>query len=760
MLFTPDFETAVDTSPFGFCMINGNTFEIIHANPAFASMFSLPPELKGEYLDQIFPSALTSDIFMQASVSFEFEHCLQIENKNDRWIMVRGEKITQRGSIYYVLWLTDVTVSKTAEMRMKEAVEMKSNLLATMSHEIRTPMQAVYGVLELISEDAKKENRNNILDMATIGKNSASDLLEILDDVLDLAKLDADKMELDHFEVPIRTLCRGINEALSFKKQTRVALLDDIESDVPFVVKGDPKRLRQIITNLMGNAIKFTFEGSVTLKVTTKPVHLESDSLVLRFEINDTGIGMSQEVCDKLFQPFTQADNTTTRKFGGTGLGLSICKKLVTLMGGEIGVFSTEGKGSTFWFEIPTAEVSTDQNTVELPNLEGLAILVVEDHPKGVREIENSLRSMGADVESCGTFEEGLSLMKARPFDVAVVDHGLPDRLGLELLKLISDQQMNTGLIMYTVHDDYQLQNALRTIGATFLAKPASRAGLGEAVKNAAKKTGGVSLAGPRKLLIAEDTEAVRTILKGQLKLLKVDADFVENGALALDALESGEYGILFTDLHMPEMDGYEVIKAIRTRETDEDLNRFPVVVLTADVQMAQRQSYLSHGFDECLLKPVSLGQFKKLLIRWGLLDPEMTSDNETPEETEKEEEKAATENVPAVDQEAMENIMGGVNADTVEMLQMFADMTEPLILDIQKAYEDHNWHQFEELGHSLKGSARSACCPVMGDIASDIQEHAKANSVEENQELLEKLLDEFDRVKAEIKTLADKHCL
>ena len=239
--------------------------------------------------------------------------------------------------------------------------DMKSNFLATMSHEIRTPMQTIYGLLELIEEEKPNEKIQTMVDIA---RNSASGLLEILDDVLDLAKMDADKMELDLFEVPVRLLVRGLLEALSVKVHSAgINLIDDIKQDVPFVIKGDPKRLRQIIMNLAGNAIKFTQSGSVTVRVSTETQHIKAPDIpggvALRFEVIDTGIGMPKEVCDKLFNSFTQADSSTSRKFGGTGLGLSIAKKLVELMKGQIGVYSTVGKGSTFWFEIPTEEVDT-----------------------------------------------------------------------------------------------------------------------------------------------------------------------------------------------------------------------------------------------------------------------------------------------------------------------------------------------------------------------------------------------------------------
>ena len=744
----------LDRLPVGLCVLrfSRKKMDIVYVNPVMAGLIG-HTAVTGKAFDDVWPdkdAARFIKLLMSPAPPTTYVLKAPASTGHTRWVKFDIARDLWEGEDALWLWGTDVSADKESEQKLRAdveradaAAEMKSNFLATMSHEIRTPMQTIYGLLELIADEKPGEK---IAAMVGTAQNAASGLLEILDDILDLTKMDADKMELDVFEVPVRTLVRGILEALAVKVHGKtIDLKDDIAQDVPFVIIGDPKRLRQIIMNLTGNALKFTEKGSVTVRVTQHCQHIDVPSrhVGLRFEVIDTGIGMNPETCARLFQSFTQADNTTARKYGGTGLGLSISKKLVELMGGRIGVESTPGKGSTFWFEIPTQEVSTHVTTVQLPSLAGISVLSVEDHPQGAKEIVNSLRSMGATVESCPSYAEGLDLARRRPFDVAVIDQGLPDGLGLDLIKQIMAIRPAMGMIMYTVRDDAGLQHSLQALGATYLTKPAGRAGLGEAVRDAASKTAHIAVGGPTRMLIAEDTESVRDVLRRQLDKIGVEADFIGNGRTALEALQTGQYGILITDLHMPEIDGYELVAKIRATEKDTG-RHFPVIALTADVQMAQRDVYLRHGFDECLLKPVSLGQFRRLMIRWGLLADVPTDASPA--------DHALAPHKSALDKDSIVQMMGAFNQDAIDMLQMFIEMTRPLIDTIQKTHASNDLHGLKEAAHSLKGGARSACCPALGDLASQLQdacEHGKPIG-----DLPAAISREFIRAEVEIKNL------
>lgn len=755
-----------ESVPLGVCVVrrDGHDFPILYANHALLYMlksgYASSFETEGIPLSCLWPNPEIENLVAKLKNTvpphnfiLPVYHAEKPEKKRWTKITVSEDRIQTEDVL--VLWVTDISASMETEEKLRREVaqadaiaETKANFLATMSHEIRTPMQAVYGFLELIAEECPPQAIQTMVDTA---RHSASGLLEILDDILDFAKMDAQQMELDRFEVPVRTLVRGTLEALSVKVQGKhVTLLDDIPADVPFVVTGDPKRLRQIILNLAGNALKFTEKGSVTIHVSRTPKVMSppEHGLILRFEIRDTGIGMNEETCARLFKPFSQADNSTSRKYGGTGLGLSICKRLVEMMGGQIGVESAPGEGSVFWFEIPTEEVGTDSQNTGLPSLDGISVLSVEDHPQGAREIVKSLQSMGAQVESCPTYREALELVRRRPFDVGVIDQGLPDGLGLELIREIMAIRPFMGLIMYTVRDDIGLQHSLQALGVTYLSKPASRLGLGTVVKEATRRQIAIDSQGPTRLLIAEDNETVQEVIRRQLWRLGVEADFVANGKEALRALERGIYGILFTDLHMPEMDGYDLVDALRTQEKNkgDDTHHLPVVVLTADVQMVQRQVYLAQGFDECLLKPVSLGQLRRLLIRWGLLR-DSTDVIPSPAPTNGTDDDAAPYDIDAL----MEQ-MGADRTEAIEMVKIFVEMSAPLIAEIELAHAEKDIPRLRESAHSLKGGARSACCTPLGDLAARLQDESEQGNLSDT--LVARIGDAFSALRTAIQKI------
>ena len=666
------------------------------------------------------------------------------------WVEVRAQPTMILGERAHFFWFTDVTETKELETIARReaaaadaAAQAKSAFLATMSHEIRTPMQTIFGLLELMKEE---ETIQRMLEMVGGAQASANGLLGILDDILDLAKVDAGRMELDTFEVPIRLLVFGLIESLDSKRRENNLYLNAAFSDkVPEIIVCDPKRLRQILTNLVSNGLKFTETGGVTIRVSTQPKYIASEDgqVPLRFEIIDTGLGMTHETAGRLFQPFTQADNSTTRKFGGTGLGLSIAHRMVELMGGQIGVVSQPGKGATFWFEIPTLKTET-HSVVALPDLTGISVLAVDDNPDGQHDVHTALQHMKADVISVRSAADAIALAEKRPFDVALIDYGLPGMDGIQVMKKLHELRPFIGLILYTVKNDYALLQACKFIGARYLEKPASRLSIGEAIKGAAKRVRPLSNK-PQKVLVCEDNESVRDIIQRQLAKLGLTADFVENGVAAWQTIQKGEHTVIITDLHMPQMDGYGLVKTIRVMEqqlidSGRALERLPVIAMTADVQLVHQQVYLEHGFDECLLKPVSLGQLRQLLIRWGVIaetsgqigDKNLNAITQpTQQALVTDTDFGADTGTPVFDRALAAQQFGAFDHEAIDMVKMFVHMSQTHITQMQTAFAEQDWQRLKNIAHSLKGAARSACCLHLGDIAEMLQHHAVNHTVD-----------------------------
>lgn len=600
----------------------------------------------------------------------------------------------------------------TLRQNFNDAIaEQKANFLAVISHELRTPMQSIYGILELIEQDTPNPAMRDLIHAA---QGSATLMLDLLDDILDFARLDANKLELEQLEIPVRTLVQGVIEAMRVRIKKKQVILDfSIDSDVPTIILGDPKRLRQILFNLVGNALKFTTQGHVKILVFYAPSSFP-DQNNLRFEIQDTGIGIDPDVQDRLFQPFTQGDNTVARKYGGAGLGLSICHRLVHLMGGEIGVNSTPEQGSTFWFEIPCISSLYDHidSTIDLS---GLSILAIESHPTAAREIERSLRQMNADIQVVSSLTEARALLRQNRYDVTLTDYLLPDGSSLEFIREIISNFPRMGIIVYTFHEHDGLVQMLKSLGVTYLPKPASRKGLGQTLIDVARRHWLEQSDIPQRILLVEDTISVREILKMQIMRLGIDIDLAVDGFQALKFFEWNDYGLILTDLHMPDMDGYML--ASKIREIEAGKTRIPIILLTADIQLSDRTAYLRRGFDDCLTKPVTFHHLRHALQRWGLNISDI-------------EKRDALDHVGKtghlIDLPRLINQIDGTQTEAINILKSFPVMSTPLL---DRLHLPHA-HDVAEAAHSLKGAARFACCDALADACAYVQQQAERGHI------------------------------
>src|ERR1035437_8066 len=632
--------TAFDLAPVGLAEISTDG-HFDRVNPAFCEILGYPAERLRAMTpvdishpdDADVARGIISDLARINVENLNYTRRFIHANGQVVWCVVRAVRIhgTEGVDDHFLVGYLDITEREKFERQLEdiadqanEASQLKSNLLANMSHEIRTPMNGVIGMTELLLEtdlDALQQ------DYAETLRSSGLALMDIVNDILDFSKIEAGKLEIEDIEFSVQAIVVNVVDLLSLEAQSKgLELVAAVEDSVPAIVSGDPGRVRQVLTNLIGNAIKFTQAGEIAVRVTeSKSVGADG---VLRFEVADTGIGIDPDKLDLIFHPFVQADMSTSRTYGGTGLGLSISSQLVDLMGGDCGVSSQPGEGSTFWFTIRVhADGGQTTNGLLAPDVSSATVraLIVDGDVTQRRVLSGYLTDFGMTISTAGSSEDALASLRnatieGRPFAVALLDQSMPGTDWLELKNaIVADPVITARVVILTDSDDGRDPGTAAQSGLSpSLLKPVERKDLlaclrvALGLKVADTALSGVAAQSPPdgggpnvgRLLLAEDNLINQKIADAMLSSAGYRVDTVLNGAEAVQAVASEPYDAVLMDCEMPELNGYDATVAIRNLKGP---TRFtPVIWVTAGAREEDRKRCLAAGMDAYIAKPLA----------------------------------------------------------------------------------------------------------------------------------------------------------